>query len=214
MYLGHWTSGEDVKTMLQWPIPANLKEIRGFFGLTGYYRKFVKKYGEIATPLTQLLKKDAFAWNSMATEEFELLKKAMVTLPVLALPDFSLPFTIETYASKTRFGAVLIQRQRPIAYSSHTLSSQASKSVYERELMAIVLVVQRWRPYLLGQKFLVRTDQKPLRSLLEQRKVQPKYQRLLSKPLRYNFEIHYRLGSENKVAIPYQDSRKLHNWPQ
>lgn len=124
----------------------------------------------------------------------------MTTVLVLALPNFSLPFMVETDAFETGLGAVLSQERRPIAYYSHTLSPlNQNKSVYERELMAIVLAVKRWRPYLLGQRFIVRTDQKALKFLLEQRVVQPQYKKWLSKVLGYDFEVHYHPGAENKA---------------
>ena len=83
---------------------------------------------------------------------------AMTTVPVLALPDFKQPFTVDTDALWYGVEAVLSQNQRPIAIVSHILSTQARlKSVYERELMAIALAIQRWRPYLLGRRFVVRT---------------------------------------------------------
>lgn len=149
-------------------------------------------YGVIAAPLTQLLK-DAYVWSDAATEAFKRLKHAVITLPVLTLPDFSQPFIMETNASGTGLGAVLSQGQRPIAFFSQTLSPSARyKLVYERELMAIVLSVQRWRPYLLGQKFLVCTDQQALKFLLEQKVTPPDYQRWVSKLLGYDFEIQYR----------------------
>lgn len=125
----------------------------------------------IAAPLTKLTRKDSFFWTEEATQVFAPLKTAMVTLPTLALPDFNVPFVIETDTSGTDLGAVITQKQRPIAYFNQQLSPQARlKSVYERELMAIVLAIQKWRHYLLGHRFTVCTDQRALKHLLEQRK--------------------------------------------
>jgi hypothetical protein len=89
-YLGHIVSHEGVKVdpnkikaMMEWPIPKTLKNLRGFLGLIGYYYKFVKNYGQIVAPLTTLLKKEAFSWTQEATKDFEKLKEAMCTTPIL-----------------------------------------------------------------------------------------------------------------------------------
>ncbi|CAM8880533.1 unnamed protein product [Rhodiola kirilowii] len=207
-YLGHIVSKEGVsadklkiQAMVEWPEPKTLKELRGFLGLTGYYRKFVQDYGEKAAPLTQQLKKDAFNWSEDAREAFIELKRAITQVHVLALPNFKEPFIIETDASGHSLGAVFMQGKQPVANFSQTLSTQARlKGTYEKELMAIVLAVNKWRPYLLGRHFIVRTDQRSLKYLQEQRLVAEEHQRWLTKLLGYNFEIHYKAGRENQAA--------------
>lgn len=207
-YLGHVIDANGVsadpdklKAIMEWPVPTNLKELRGFLGLTGYYLRFVANYSKIAWPLTQQLKKDSFAWNSAATAAFRELQTAMCSLPVLALPDFSQPFIIETDASGFGLGAILMQGKRPLAFFSHKLSPQAqTKSVYERELMAIVLAIKKWRPYLLGRKFVVRMDQRSLRYLMEQRVVEGEYHKWLLKLMNYDFEVQFKPGRDNQAA--------------
>ena len=125
----------------------------------------------------------------------------MTTIPVLALPDWNLPFIIETDVSGIALGAVLSQNGHPIAFFSKNLSIRAqSKSVYERELMTVVLSVQKWRHYLLRRKFTIISDQKALKFLLEQREVQLQFQKWLTKLLGYDFEILYQPGLQNKAA--------------
>ncbi|KAA0042859.1 hypothetical protein E5676_scaffold108G00800 [Cucumis melo var. makuwa] len=163
--------------------------------------RFVKGYGDIAAPLTKLLQKNSFKWDEEATLAFENLKLAMTTIPVPALPNWSLPFMVETDASGSGLGAVLLQNGHPIAFFSQKLSPRAqSKSIYERELMAVVLSVQKWRHYLLGRKFTMMSNQKALKFLLEQREVQPQFQKWLTKLLGYDFEIMYQPGLQNKAA--------------
>jgi hypothetical protein len=156
-YLGHDISASGVSTdpekisaIVTWPIPVNQKELRSFLGLAGYYRKFVRNIGVISKPLTELLKKHTvFVWTSIHTSSFEALKKALSEAPVLALPDFSKPFAIETDASGTGIGAVLLQSGHPLAYISKALGPRTrGLSAYEKEYLAILLAIQQWRTYL------------------------------------------------------------------
>lgn len=192
---------EKIVAVKQWPQPKNITALRGFLGLTGYYRRFVESYGKIARPLTDLLKKEGFKWSEKALQAFARLKAAMTQLPVLILPDFTKPFVVETDASGVGIGAVLSQGDRPIAFISKAFSSKGRvKSVYERELLAIVFAVTKWRHYLTGHKFTIRTDQKSLKHLLEQRAVSVEQQKWTSKLLGLNYSIEYIPEKDNRVA--------------
>ncbi|PKA46982.1 putative mitochondrial protein [Apostasia shenzhenica] len=207
-YLGHCISSRGVSTdpnkiraIVEWPKPSSVRELRGFLGLAGYYRRFIKDYGKISRGLTELLKKDAFKWDSQAEVSFSQLKQQLSQPPVLALPDFTQPFVVETDACGAGIGAVLMQSGRPIAYFSKGLSTKHQQlPVYDKEMLAIVAAIQKWRPYLLGNHFKVKTDHQSLRFLLEQRITTPTQQKWLSKLAGYDFEIIYRKGQENIAA--------------
>ncbi|CAL8152611.1 unnamed protein product [Prunus armeniaca] len=141
-YLGHVLSAagvavdpQKIHCIQEWPQPKTLKALRGFLGITSYYRKFVRHYGLLAKPLTDMLKHDSFSWTPSSTHAFTALKQALATTPVLALPDFTQPFVLECDASNTGIGAVLSQNHHPIAYLSKPLSLRnQSLSTYEKEI--------------------------------------------------------------------------------
>jgi hypothetical protein len=119
--------------MREWPIPKTLKKLRGFLGLTGYYHKFFKNYGQIGAPLMELLKKEEFSWTEEATKDFEKLKEAMCTTLVLATPNFTKTFIMECDASGHGIGAVLMQEGRPLSFESIQLKGKnLVKPIYEK----------------------------------------------------------------------------------
>ncbi|XP_061370669.1 uncharacterized protein LOC133313296 [Gastrolobium bilobum] len=207
-YLSHVVSasgvrpdGGKIQAILEWKTPKTIKQLRGFLGLAGYYRKFVKGFSQIASPLTSLLQKDAFIWTEGATRAMVQLQEALSHAPVLALPNFAEPFVLTTDASGTGVGAVLSQRDQPIAFFSRKMSPKIQQSsTYVRELFAITESVAKFRQYLLGNRFTIRTDQRSIRELMAQVIQTPEQQRFLVKLLGFDYTIEYYPGAVNKVA--------------
>jgi hypothetical protein len=207
-YLGHIVSSQGVATdprktqaMQAWPRPTTTTELRGFLGLTGYYRKFVRNYGIIAKPLSNLLKKKEFSWPPEAETAFTQLKLAMTTTPVLALPDFTRQFIVETDACDTGIGAVLMQDGHPLAFLSKSLSVQhRALSIYEKEFLALIMAVERWRPYLQRGEFLIKTDHHSLTYLEEQTLQSPMQRKAIARLMGLQFRILYKKGAENSAA--------------
>jgi len=199
-YLGHIISGAGVSTepsktaaLLSWPVPQTVTDLRGFLGLTGYYRRFVKHYGLIAKPLTQLLRKKQFCWSNDAQQAFDNLKQAMVTTPVLALPNFQEPFEVETDASDVGIGVVLMQHGQPVAYLSKALGeSHKHLSIYEKEFLALIMAVEKWRQYLSRGEFVIKTDHKSLAYLTKQNLHSEMQRKAMTRLMGLQFRVVYK----------------------
>ena len=179
-YLGHVVTANGVETdpekleaVRSYPVPVDAKSLRSFLGLASYYRRFVPGFAKVAGLLHSLTKKDVtFAWSPECQESFEELKHLLTTSPVLAFPDFSWRFILETDASGAGLGVVLAQEQldhsvRPIAYASRTLlKHECNYRITELEGLGVVWAVKHFRAYLYGHPCTVYTDHEALKSLL------------------------------------------------
>ena len=204
---------QKIKAMVHWPHPQTTKQLRGFLGLTSYYRRFIRGYASLAAPLTDLLCKDAFKWTQATAEAFENLKRAMVEAPVLRLPDFDSEFILETDASNVGIGDVLMQYGHPICYFSKKLGPRLrASSTYLKELTAIVEAVHKWRQYLLGKFFIIRTDHKSIKELLQQVVQTPDQQVYIRKLLGYHFRMIINQVALILQQMPYHAFMKRLVW--
>ena len=174
-FLGHIVSSEGIATdpekvekVLEWPTPLNKQELQQFLGFINYYRQFLKDCAQISRPLYQLTEKNQpFKWTIQCQETFEMLRRALVSIPVLAFPDCSRIFTLDTDASNQGVGAVLSQEydgeEYVVAYVSRSLSKAERRySASRKELLALVTFINHFQPYLLGRQFRLRTDHSSL----------------------------------------------------
>ena len=213
-YLGHLVSAEgvyplheNIKKVLQYPVPRDVKELRSFIGLATYYRRFVKDFAKIAKPLTEMTKKGKpWCWGNLEEKAFETLKTKLVSPPILSYPRYDLPFLLQTDASDLALGGVLGQlidgEVRVIAYGSRSLTAaEQNYSTIEKEALSIVHFVGEYRHYLLGRKFILETDHAPL-SFLNKHAAEPKGRlgRWAVQLSEFDFELRYRPGRENGNA--------------
>jgi hypothetical protein len=154
--------------ILDWPMPRNVTELRSFFGLCSYYRRFVRVFSHLGATLTDLTRHGAFIWTDESQKAFDHMKEVMGTCPVLALLDLTLPFVLECDASDEGIGAVLMQGGHPIVFESRKLSQpERLYSIYDMEMLAIMHALTKFRQYLVGNKFVVKTNHNSLKYFLE-----------------------------------------------
>ena len=222
-YLGHVvskngisTDEEKIKCITNWKVPETVKEVKSFLGFAGYYRRFIRHFSQIAAPLLEISKnnmkhpKTKFGdkWSKQCQDSFEELKKVLSTAPLLGYADFTLPFVVETDASAHGLGAVLSQNQNGrvvvIAYASRSLrpNERTAKNMSSLKLELLALkwsVTEKFRDYLLGNKFTVITDNNPLK-YLSTAKLGAYEQKWASQLAEFDFEIKYRPGKQNVNA--------------
>ena len=195
-----------IQCVQDWPVPQNVKDVQSFLGLANYYRRFVKDFAKIGTPLTQLTRKDVpFVWSDACDEAFRSLKRALVTAPVLRLPDPTKDFFIEADASKFAIGAVLYQKDgrncHPVAYISRKLSSaERNYPIQEQELLALIYALKKWRHYLFGTSIRAYTDHQSLVLWHTFKNLTGRKARWVLDLSSFNVELIYKKGLENIVA--------------
>lgn len=164
------TDPSKLDSINQWLAPSDVKQLRSFLGLACYYRKFIHHFAVIARPLYDLLKKGAvFLWTPLHSEAFETLKSALMNSP-LSLPDFSKSFQLQTDASDSGVGVVIMQSGHPIAFVSKALGPRTRGfSTYDKEYLAILVAIDHWRAYLQHNEFTIFTDQCSLIHVTDQR---------------------------------------------
>ncbi|CAL2225506.1 unnamed protein product [Prunus armeniaca] len=188
------------------PIPKTVKDIRSFLGHASFYRRFIQNFSAIARPLNNLLEKDAkFDWNCAYQEAFEKLIKMLTSTPVMQPRDWSMPFEIMCDASDGAIGAVLGQRKdkKPvvICYASRTLNSaQKNYTTTEKELLAVVFALEKFRSYILGSQIVVFTDHSALKYLLRKKEAKSRLIRWILLLQEFDLTIKDKKRVENVVA--------------
>ena len=218
-YLGHvldqdgvHVDSEYVKAVKDMPDPTNISELRTFLGMGGYYRSFIPSYAKVAQPLYDLLKKTStWKWTDTEKQAMSQIKQALISAPVLIMPDYSKPFIIQTDGSTQGIGAVLCQKstdentgeevERPIAYVSRSLKPAETRyAATHLEMLAVIYGINKFRHYVAGTKFILQTDHKALEGLMKSKDLQGRMARWVTSLQEYQFTLQYRKGSANANA--------------
>ena len=209
-YLGHVIGKDGIKVdprkievVKNYPTPANAKEVRSFIGLATYFRRFIQGFSALARPLHALTHKGAkWQWDTLRHNAFVALKEALVSAPVLAMPDWDKPFEVVCDASVHGVGAVILQENHPIAYESQKFHDAAyNYDTGEQELLAVVHALRKFRCYVEGKRFTLVTDHEPLTFLQGQPRLSRKLARWYEFLQSFDFEWKHRPGRIN-VADP------------
>lgn len=213
-FLGHLVSSQGIRIdpertqgIRDFPAPRDVKGISRFVGMVGFYRKFIPNVSELCAPLNKLRKKGAsFVWGEEQQKAFESLREAIMSPPVLRMPDFTRPFVLQTDASSQALGAVLSQEidgtRQPVAFASRTLSPQEKKSstVYELECAGVVFGINKFRRYLEHAEFILETDNMALSWCLAHPRQLGKIGRWVAQISSLKFQTRHLRGSLNVVA--------------
>ncbi|GJX22667.1 putative reverse transcriptase domain-containing protein [Tanacetum coccineum] len=191
-----------IEAIKNWAAPATPTEVRQFLGLAGYYRRFINEFSLISKPLTKLTQKNKpYVWGNDEEEAFQTLKMKFCIAPILSLPEGSKDFVVYCDASLKGFGAILMQREKVIAYASRQLrKNEENYTTHDLELGAVVFALRLWRHYLYGTKCTVYTDHKSLQYILDQKELNMRQRRWIELLSDYDCVIRYHPRKVNAVA--------------
>jgi len=161
---------EKIAAIVNWPSPKILFEVRIFHGLASFYRKFIRNFSKICAPMLDTIKKASqpFRWTHAAERSFQLQKKKIIERLILRLPDFKKLFQVHCDASDMAIGAVLSQEDKPVAFFSEKLNESRQKySSYDKKFYAVVQALKHWRHYLLGNEFVLFSDNFALQYVMQ-----------------------------------------------
>ncbi|GJR62104.1 putative reverse transcriptase domain-containing protein [Tanacetum coccineum] len=200
--LGIHVDPAKIESIKDWASPKTPTEIRQFLGLAGYYRRFIEGFSKIAKSMTKLTQKGVkFDWGEKEENAFQLIKQKLCSAPILALPEGSEDFVVYCDASHKGLGAVLMQREKVIAYASRQLKiHEKNYTTHDLELGSVVFALKIWRHYLYGTKCTVFTDHKSLQHILDQKELNMRQRRWLELLSDYDCDIRYHPGKANVVA--------------
>jgi hypothetical protein len=194
---------EKVNAIKNCPSPKNIFEVRSFHGLASFYRKFIRNFSGISTPMMDTVKKrhKYFHWTEEAEKIFNLLKKRITEHSILVLPDFSKTFQVKCDASGYAIGAVLSQDDRPIAYFSEKLNEAKVKySMYDKEFYAFIQELKKWRHYLVPKEFVLYSDNHALQFVTQQEKLNQRHAKWVEYMGNFTFVTKNIYGTTNKVV--------------
>ncbi|GJS69687.1 putative reverse transcriptase domain-containing protein [Tanacetum coccineum] len=191
-----------IETVKNWKAPTMPYEIRSFFGLAGYYRRFIANFSKIAKPLTSLTQKNKkYEWGVEQEEAFQTLKDNLCNALILSLPDGIEEFVVYCDASNQGLSCVLMQRGKVIAYASRQLKiHEKNYTTHHLELGGVVFALKIWKHYLYGTKSVIYTDHKSLQHIFDQKELNMRQRRWIELFSDYECEIRYHPGKANVVA--------------
>ena len=208
VFLGYVVSNKGIKIdpskvegIESCPVPKSIHIVRSFHGMVSFYRRFIKHFNTLVSPITEYMKWGVFKWTKEAQESFEAIKRNMTIAPILTLPDFSKVFELDCDASNVGIETILSQEKGPIAFLSEKLNdAKRNYSIYDKEFYAIIQALTHRNHYLLPKVFVLYLDHRAFKYFSTQHKLSSRHAKWVEFLQTFQFVLRHKSGQLNKVA--------------